>query len=232
MAPKPQHKGIATNPIKGGKKPTQPKLKNPVDADAYDSDDADEKMVNIEDSDNEQPIGKIDAPKQVDEEEQYEEVDEEDSIGDDLEVDDEDKDLEDHESEEEIEHHDAGEEAADDGDAAYDECLYEGSDDEVDDDDDVVDQESSTFVPNDQRRTKRILYRYEYVRCLRDRVEQLIQKAKPMIKDADSLTPVQVAKLEIKLGSLPFSIIRTMPNGQREKWMIEELDRSHLDIDV
>lgn len=141
-----------------------------------------------------------------------------DEFDDDLEIDDEDRDLEeddhDTDSEEEIE------------------CLYADSEEELDDDEGNDEEESGEFVPDSQRRTKRKLFRYEYVRCVRDRTEQIIHESKKMIKNCDHLTPIQIAKLEILRNTLPFYIIRTLSNGKKERWSIEELDKSHLDIDI
>ena len=214
MPHKPRSKKVSSKVEIGNKekKPTE---------DIYDL-DAD-KMLNLDEESEE----KIPVETEQDQHEVDEEIDEDtdnESVDDELEIDDEDVDLEDH---------DKADESDEDGENGRDECLYEGSDEEIgdDDDEDVID-ELIDYVASEKRRTKQILYRYEYVRCLCDRVEQLIQKAKPMIKDAEHLTPIQIAKLEIKYGTLPFFIIRTLPNGRREKWKVDELSRDHLDIDV
>jgi DNA-directed RNA polymerase subunit K len=64
---------------------------------------------------------------------------------------------------------------------------------------------------------------YERVRLLGDRAVQLATGAKPMIKNASSLDPKTIAKMELEKGLMPLCIIRTLPNGEKEKWKVSEL---------
>ena len=110
-----------------------------------------------------------------------------------------------------------------------DACIYnyvdnESEDEQEDlifDDDDVV--PISDVVPNEQRITRPILTKYERVRILGDRKQQLTLGAKPMIKNIDMLSPGEIAELELKNNVIPLIIERPLPNGKKERWFIKEL---------
>lgn len=76
----------------------------------------------------------------------------------------------------------------------------------------------------DSRITKPILTKYEKTRCLGLRATQLIQGSKPMIKNAEHLTPMQIAYLELKNKTLPLIIYRPIPNAKDEVYHIHELE--------
>lgn len=115
----------------------------------------------------------------------------------------------------------------------YDEdnkCFYkhaeEDSDQETEmeltfDDDNI--QETKDIVPKDQRITKPILFKFERVRLLGDRIQQLTLGAKPMIKNAENFSPKEIALLELKNNVIPLIIERPLPNGKKERWMTSEL---------
>ena len=65
---------------------------------------------------------------------------------------------------------------------------------------------------------------YERVRIIGERATQLSYGAKPMIKNVNNLEPKEIAKLELQEKLIPLIIIRTLPNGQKEKWKISELE--------
>lgn len=138
------------------------------------------------------------------------EVEDEDDLGDDVEIDDEDHDLDD----------------APDSEYADDECLY-AKDDEVEDLNRVEE-----FLPAAQRKTKPLLFHYEYVRLLEDRTEQILRGSKKLIKNSDHLEPLDIAKLELKHNVIPLKIIRSLPNGKRELWKVAELDHRHYDRQI
>lgn len=89
------------------------------------------------------------------------------------------------------------------------------------DDDDV--QEQNTVVPTDKRITKPFLTKYERVRILGDRVQQLTLAAKPLVKNTENLTPMEIALLELENNLIPLIIERPLPNGKRERWYLKEL---------
>jgi DNA-directed RNA polymerase subunit K/omega len=108
-------------------------------------------------------------------------------------------------------------------DTVIDGHLYDDMEEE--DDDDVEDEIiiDNKFVENNKRRTKPYLTKYEKTRILGDRVSQLTQGAKPMIKNVSKMNPNLVAQLELESQVIPIKIIRTMPDGTKELWGIDEL---------
>lgn len=158
-----------------------------------------------------------------------EEYDEDDSFGDnDNEIDDEDEEMDDKEDEAGAEDYDEmGEEVTADADG--DTCIYkyeEGSDEDEDDEvifDDDNEEVISEIMPSDKRRTKPILFKYERVRLIGDRTQQLTLGAKPMVKNIEGLTAKEIAELELKLNVIPIIIQRPLPNGKKERWHISEL---------
>lgn len=81
--------------------------------------------------------------------------------------------------------------------------------------------------PEDKISTKRMT-KYEFVRLIGTRVQQLTKDAKPMIKNTKGLTHYQIAELEIKNNVIPIKIKRHLPNGDYEIWKVSELDKNHL----
>jgi len=84
------------------------------------------------------------------------------------------------------------------------------------------------IIDKNNRISRPYLTKYEYVRCLGERTQQITAGAKVMIKNADELlkfkTPEEIAKLEIKEKCCPYIIIRPLPNNKEEHWDINELD--------
>jgi DNA-directed RNA polymerase subunit K/omega len=170
--------------------------------------------------------------KSNDEEEEIEDIEEEENVNsdDDLEHKDEEEDEE-AEADEESEESEEEEEVGDDGD-----CLYRFTgkkkkakdilaDIEVEDDffeDEQI--ETNTFIEPSKRITKKYMTIYERVRVLGERAKQLSLGAKPLIKGAENLDPKTVAKMELEKKVIPLIIIRTLPNGQKEKWRVSELE--------
>jgi DNA-directed RNA polymerase subunit K/omega len=72
--------------------------------------------------------------------------------------------------------------------------------------------------------TKNYLTIYERVRILGERAKQLSLGAKALIKGAENLDPKVVARMELEKKIIPLIIIRTLPNGQKEKWKVSELE--------
>lgn len=163
-----------------------------------------------------------------------EEYDEEDSFGDnENEIEDEDKEDKGDAEVSEEDNAEVVEGEAGPGEPAVleeDDCVYNYADDRSDDDDGqeiVFDDDgleiTSEIIPSDQRRTKPILFKYERVRLLGDRAQQLTLGAKPMIKNVEGLTPKEIAELEIAQNVIPLIIQRPLPNGKKERWYIKEL---------
>jgi len=111
-------------------------------------------------------------------------------------------------------------------------CIYNESDDE---DKEVHDNliffdepeddptKMSSIVPSDQRMTKPFMTKYEEVRLLGDRTQQLSLGAKPMIKNVEGFAAIEIAKLELEQNCMPLYIERRLPNGKRERWYSWEL---------
>lgn len=73
--------------------------------------------------------------------------------------------------------------------------------------------------------TNNILSKYERVKILGMRAEQLQRGAKPLtdvakIRDVSALN---IAKRELDEKKLPFVISRTLPNGTVEYWKLEDM---------
>lgn len=206
------------------------KIKPPTKTinDGNESDDSD-LMVNLtEQPDQKEEDIKEEEPK-IDEVENIDEEDDDDDLNDNVEVDDEDHELE------ETEVQSDNYESETDNKS---ECLYndeKNSDDEYEEDeidnDNTDDDNDGEFLKPEDRRTKALLFHFEYVRLLEDRTEQILRGSKKLIKNSDHLTPIQVAKLEIKNNVIPLKIIRTLPNNLKELWMVKELDHSMYDLD-
>jgi DNA-directed RNA polymerase subunit K/omega len=167
--------------------------------------------------------------KSNDEEEEIEDIEEENINSDD--------DLENkEESEEEIEEEESEEEEEEMENDADGDCLYRFTgkkkkakdilaDIEVEDDffedEQVV---TSTFIEPSKRVTKKYMTIYERVRVLGERAKQLSLGAKPLIKNVENMDPKIVARMELEKKVIPLIIIRTLPNGQKEKWRVSELE--------
>jgi DNA-directed RNA polymerase subunit K/omega len=84
------------------------------------------------------------------------------------------------------------------------------------------------FVPSDKRISASRLTKYEMVRILGERTKQLSLGAKPLLKNCEELSFDKIAEEELKLNMTPFKIIRTLPNGTKELWKLNELYKDHL----
>ena len=184
------------------------------DGDMYDSNSESEPEPNKE-------INNAESTKENDDE-----VDDDDKFGDELEVKDDDEGKDD-EEEDDNENNNGDD----------DKCFYKyadkknefSDDDDDDDEDDDIDDDTNDFqcgvqISKDNRTTKPRLTKYEYVRLLTDRTKQLSLGAKPMIKNTENLSDLQIARLEIKHNIIPLIIERPLPNGQYEVWKISELE--------
>ena len=182
------------------------------------------KLKSVDDADSVSEEDYITDDKSGDEEieEDVDNIEEEENSDDNLEEEEEEEEESEEESEEE-------EEAQEDGD-----CLYRFTgkkkkkdilaDVEVEDnfiEDDTI--ETNVFVDSEKRITKNYMTVYERVRLLGERAKQLSLGAKPLIKGAENMDPKIVAKMELEQKIIPLIVIRTLPNGQREKWKVSEL---------
>jgi len=123
----------------------------------------------------------------------------------------------------------------DDKDNNVDDSDYDKSDNE---ENNIIDEEDVDLEHNDfdyslieeeenikeiNKITRPFLTKYEKVKLLATRTNQLARGAKPMIKNVDySITPKDLAKLELKEKVIPLIILRPIPNGKPERWKITE----------
>jgi DNA-directed RNA polymerase I, II, and III subunit RPABC2 len=84
-------------------------------------------------------------------------------------------------------------------------------------------------VPKEDRISSQFLSKYERVRALGQRARQISLGAKILVKNIDltTKTPLEIAKIELEHGILPFKIRRTLPNGDVEEWKISELKQKN-----
>jgi DNA-directed RNA polymerase subunit K/omega len=90
---------------------------------------------------------------------------------------------------------------------------------------------TETIVEPSKRISKNKLTRYEFVRIIGERLQQLTKGAKPLIKKAkgsEELTYKEIAIEELKANMIPFKI-RRFVKDHYEIWKIEELNKKHLE---
>jgi DNA-directed RNA polymerase subunit K/omega len=72
--------------------------------------------------------------------------------------------------------------------------------------------------------TRNVLTIYEKVKIIGLRAEQLQRGAAPYVDfDEKKFDPIQVATQELHSRKLPFMICRTLPNGQKEYWRLDDM---------
>lgn len=117
-------------------------------------------------------------------------------------------------------------------------CFYkfvdneedEKDEDEFDDDDltEMIEEPviKTRYVDANSRITHPHMTKYEYVRILGDRMMQLSNGAKPLIKNYGEMSIKEIAHNEIINGVCPFKIERPLPNGDIEVWSVGELGKT------
>ena len=98
------------------------------------------------------------------------------------------------------------------------ECFYDIEQNEIN-------NIQNNDVPKEDRITMPYLTKYERVRVLGTRAKQISLGAKILVKNIDLTTkkPLEIAKIELEHGVIPFKIRRPLPNGKIEEWKISEL---------
>jgi DNA-directed RNA polymerase subunit K/omega len=81
-----------------------------------------------------------------------------------------------------------------------------------------------TRVPDDERITLNKLTKYEIVRVLGIRAQQISVGAKTLVKNIEGKSPLEIAIYELKNKMTPFKIKRPLPNNTYEIWKIKEFD--------
>lgn len=104
-------------------------------------------------------------------------------------------------------------------------CLYNYVTVDVEEPEDImyeVGTDERMVLPED-RITKPILTKYEYVRLLSDRTKQIKLGAKSMIKNIHGYSAKEIAAMEIEKNVVPLMIHRPLPSGEIEVWSVSEL---------
>lgn len=96
---------------------------------------------------------------------------------------------------------------------------------ELEDDDEIlIGTVKAINYEKDSKISKPYLTKYEKTRLLGIRTSQLMQGAKPMIKNCSGLSSQKIAYLELKNKTMPLLIYRPIPNAKDEVWNISDLE--------
>ena len=72
--------------------------------------------------------------------------------------------------------------------------------------------------------TRPFMSTYEKVKIIGLRAEQLQRGAAPYVEfDHEVFDPIEIATKELKERKLPFMLCRTLPNGDKEYWRLEDM---------
>lgn len=93
---------------------------------------------------------------------------------------------------------------------------------EIFDENEVLSDEKE--IKGDDRVSMNILSKYERTRLLGVRARLLMEGAKPLIKNYESLSFEEIAELELKNKVIPLKIKKPFPNGYFEIWRVSELE--------
>ena len=206
---KSQFKGVITKPLKNSVTETETESASESESESEsDIESESESIITSEiesdkaDSDNEEVSEEINS-EEVEETEEVEELDKEKEI---INTD---------------YNEDGPNEKNTEGTGDMDDCLYQF--------DDLVDEKDTDkiayHIPNNERRTDKQMTHYEKIRILGIRSKQIAMGAKEMIKydGANSLSAIDIAKNELKVGMSPLIIKRSLPNNSYELWKVSEL---------
>ncbi len=92
------------------------------------------------------------------------------------------------------------------------------------DEDEII--EEGGFQPsqaNKTRITSKYLNKYERVKVIGIRAQQISLGALPLVDIGNLTDPIDIANLEIKEKKCPIIIKRYLPNGTFEQWSVNEL---------
>jgi DNA-directed RNA polymerase I, II, and III subunit RPABC2 len=96
---------------------------------------------------------------------------------------------------------------------------------ELEDDDEIlIGSIKAINYEKDSKISKPYLTKYEKTRLLGIRTSQLMQGAKPMIKNCSGLSSQKIAYLELKNKTMPLLVYRPIPNAKDEVWNIADLE--------
>lgn len=92
----------------------------------------------------------------------------------------------------------------------------------------ITSEKEALYVSKENRVSNNRLTKFELVRILGERTNQLTMGAKPLVKNINGLSYEKIAEAELLLNMLPFKIKRPLPNGMFEIWSLDELYKEHL----
>lgn len=109
-----------------------------------------------------------------------------------------------------------------------DDVINDNDDEYFEHEYDINENIQMKFCLKEDRISCNRLTKYEMVRILGERTKQLTMGAKPLVKNYNMLSYEKIAEEELKLNMIPLKIIRPLPNGKNELWLLEELEKEHL----
>jgi DNA-directed RNA polymerase I, II, and III subunit RPABC2 len=74
-----------------------------------------------------------------------------------------------------------------------------------------------------KNKTKNILSKYEKVKIIGLRTEQLQRGAEPLIKWEKEFNPREIALEELRLRKIPFMICRKLQDGSKEYYRLDDM---------
>jgi DNA-directed RNA polymerase I, II, and III subunit RPABC2 len=80
----------------------------------------------------------------------------------------------------------------------------------------------STYDPSTNK-TMNILTKYEKTKIIGMRMEQLARSGVPYVDFKGAFDPYAIALKELEENKIPFMICRTMPNGDKEYWRLQDM---------
>jgi DNA-directed RNA polymerase subunit K/omega len=82
----------------------------------------------------------------------------------------------------------------------------------------------NNIIAKNSKKTIPILNKYEKARICGLRLQQLAEGAKPTIDPKGLKSIPEIVKKEYEMRMIPFIIERSLPNGEKEYWKMEEFD--------
>ena len=75
-----------------------------------------------------------------------------------------------------------------------------------------------------KNKSRNFMTKYEKVKIIGLRAEQIQRGAVPYVEfDKVNFDPIDIAMKELDARKLPFMICRTMPNGDKEYWRLDDM---------
>jgi len=82
----------------------------------------------------------------------------------------------------------------------------------------------NNIIAKNPKKTISILNKYEKARICGLRLQQLAEGAKPTIDPKGLKSIDEIVKKEYEMRMIPFIIERSLPNGEKEYWKMEEFE--------